>query len=283
MNDKFEVENNITITPNLNDYDRFYLLNFYYTYHFHRDPKELQSIYNGRNGYNGEYGKYGEFFIRMLVDYNGRKLPYESDGIDYNNDEKTIVTTKHPYTLPSTKCPWLTNKDGSRLLLSNIKIEKNYQWLVWLIDNFFSKKDYKLNGNVKIFMDKNIREIKLDNNGITYSMRFNNKYKKEPIRKLLNNEEIINKLIDIINDKNIIWKTYKNKGEVYKYSLSVSIKKNLHLDFNLYYRNKYSTNNFINIYIRRNDENRLYKTIKNNGIEILINKLENKYDKKTKK
>jgi len=263
-----DITGKITIYPNLKDYDLFYLLNFYKTVHFNRDSDKLMRYYNGGNGYNGKYGEHGEFFIRLFVDKYGTPLNKDISSVNYDDDSKTILDGDNP-GLPTRKCPWYPTVDGLELLLDSNRNEKNYQWLIWMITNIFTPNGYKLNGEISITTEANKRTIKLVNNTMTYSMSF----EKRNDKKIKNNVEIIDNLIELSKKRELKW-DYNISGKVNRYSIEIPIKKNFIITFSLYYSILGSVNNFINVYLTINNKKRLYRTIKSSRITKIIGVLD---------
>jgi len=269
------------ITPTLTDYDKYYLFNFAYTKHFKRDTNLLKKIYNNRNGYNGKYGDEGEFFIKFLTNINGELI--NNPNMYSSDDIKTILDFQNPpISMPSLVCPWIPSLTGSQLLNKSNKNDdynNEYGWLKWLIDNFFRKKKYILNGNFKIENNKMVKNIIIVDNKIKIHIN-----RKETnlsiggdnliINRKKTDHEIINQITDDTISNKIKWEIQNNSIYLSYYNIQ-NIKISLTLVINLKNDKKY-----LNIYLKKQHKLLFIKTIDNISLmKILFSVVQNKIKK----
>lgn len=249
----------INITPELTYYDKFFLFNFNLTPKFKRDPELLKKNYHFKNGYNGYYGTEGQFFIKYIVDAYGENI----ENLINDNYDDTIIDNSPPNNQPSTWCPWKPNLKGNLLLFEGIEYNRSYGWLKWLIKNIFKDK-YLLNGDINILVDNKEIKINVKNNKLNYY--FKNIDNQE--NKLKTNDEIINNLIDLTKNNKIKW-IKDNNIIIDKYIISIPVK-DINIKINLFIRNFNTNQNYINIYIQKNNRDNFYKTISGYKINELI-------------
>jgi len=275
------------ITPTLTHYDKYYLFNFAYTKHYKRDVNLLNDIFKGRNGYIGKYGKDGEYFIKYLTDINGKLI--NNPNMYSSDDIKTIIDFhQQPSTQPSLVCPWIPTKMGSNLYNKSNKKDgynNEYGWLKWLIDNFFRKNEYLLNGNFTIEDKKTIKKITIIDNKIKLKTSRKDNFTKKNLYLTNNNNiiinnlhrkktdhEIINQITDDTISKKINWTT--NNNIIYSTEYKI---RNIKISLTLVINN---TNNkkFLNIYLVKNNKRYIFiKTIdKKELIKILTSVVKNR-------
>jgi hypothetical protein len=113
-----------------------YLNKFSDTRRMKRDTSKLILLEpNLKNGFNGTYGIDGEFYI--------------------GDDNKGLIDHNlQPSTQPSLWCQWIM-KDGELQWDNGEKFYFYVEWLQYIIDNFLTVWDIKLNGNVEYWGERN--------------------------------------------------------------------------------------------------------------------------------
>ena len=124
-----------------------YINTFSGTRRMKRRSSTLMELYKGEHGlipFSGTkstaeqiYGIDGEFFAK-------------DDGNCGQSNDKSIIEYDHPpQTQPGLWCQWILTDDGTELEWDGSEKFYNYiEWLKYMIDNFFSKWDIILNGEV---------------------------------------------------------------------------------------------------------------------------------------
>ena len=152
----------------LTDDEANYLNKFADTRRMKRDVEKLKEYHKGEHGLNGDYGIEGEYFVG-------------GGGFAGQDDEDSVIDFNHPpSTQPGLWCQWnvIDNQfiewDGSEKFYNYI------EWIEYIVKNFLSKWDVKLNGEVewqgedkedvgKIVIQDN--EIKVYEGEITYTFK----------------------------------------------------------------------------------------------------------------
>ena len=134
---------------NSEEYD--YLLSFWSTKHFARDEDFLREISDGETGLRAflglPYGIEGEFIIAstnqyLLTDNRGRARP--------------------PYPMPDYWCPWVPQSDRVTFRLNTITQRMNcVEWMEYLIEKFFLRWGYTLNGQV-VVMNEDGTKVRIE-------------------------------------------------------------------------------------------------------------------------
>lgn len=262
------------INPKLNDYDKYYLLNFNKTIHLKRNVSYLRDTYKGRNGYNGIYGIYGEFFVNFVVDINGKDLDNETFSDFIKHNDSIIDHEKSPPTQPNKYCPWVPNSNGDKLffkpldkiIITNKNENKEYiesfQWMNWIVNNIIKNK-YKVNGYFEIINKKENyhKTLKINNNKFTLESNY--------LTSVKDDNDILNEIIILTKNKELEW--IKTKSNFYK--SKININKNFIIILLL-------INKKLNIYIKKNNKTQIYKKINNvNNVLILKNIINYDYGK----
>lgn len=274
---KTEIYGYFDITPELTDYDKFYLLNFTKTKHIKRDPLILSDIYENRNGYNGFYGEDGKYFINYVVNSNGKSFGNYHNNI---NDNKSIIDDKVPPSkLPNIYCPWVM--DDNRLIpLRSNKHNRHFSWLRWLINEFFdnhtlnkfrNNKKYKLNGRIMLLSTVSIRTIEVKDNVINYkwepknSTNNDDKFNFHIVPNKKNDKEIINDLIQLTKTNKIKWGVYEINSPFVdrKYFTNIKYDGGITIFFSFLVKSK--DNDVLYIYINKNKKSKKIKEIEFKG------------------
>lgn len=268
------IKGEINITSELTYYDRFFLFNFNLTPRFKRDSELLKKYYKFKNGYNGYYGTEGQFFIKYKVDAYGENIE------NLTNDNYDVIVDKSPPNeQPSKWCPQKPNLQGNKLLFEGSEYSRAYGWLKWLIKNIFKNK-YLLNGDINISDDNKEIELKIKNNKLNYYFKNINNQKDKIENKLKTNDEIVNNLINLTKNNKIKWIKDKNII-IEKYIISIPVK-DINVKINLFIRNFNTNQNYINIYIQKNNRDNFFKTINGYKINELIKNVVQKQKQKQK-
>lgn len=265
------------ITPKLTDYDKFYLLNFNATQHIKRDESKLIGIYGGSNGYNGHYGNEGQFFINYIIGPDGNLITKRDRGWVTKDFQEfdSIVDDKNPPTgQPGLFCPWRPNVEGDKLLPDNRDYyQSNYAWLKWLITNFFDGM-YKLNGEVVItaYETKMQRIIQLNDSNVNYKSK---KIEEEKPLGIKHNNKIIDDIILKTKSGEIKWEEMENKKSelplFHRYVSNINLHKGVSLLLNLFIvENTNSNKNYINIHLKKSNNLKFFRCIKNYKVNDLI-------------
>lgn len=116
-----------------------YLLAFAETRRMKRDPgKTFHFPDPKREAVKLPLGRESEFFVGDKEDFGGK---YTEDILDSNYP---------PVTQPGLWCKWIPNKEGTAIVWNGAEKFYDYvEWLNYIIVNFLSKWDYKLNGEVE--------------------------------------------------------------------------------------------------------------------------------------
>lgn len=122
-------------TP-LTEQQENYINTFASTRRMKRDPEVLQRVYKGEHGFNGTYGVDGEYFAKDDGEYG------------QSRDESIIEYNSPPSTQPGLWCQWII-EDGQLMHDGGEKFYHYTEWLQYLINNFFSAWQVKLNGQIK--------------------------------------------------------------------------------------------------------------------------------------
>jgi len=117
---------------------RKYLTAFANTRRMKRDLIIADSLKDKRRKkVNLPIGQDGEYFVGG----NG----FMGDEID----QSVLESNYPPSTQPGLWCQWIPNEEGTEIVWNGV--EKFYyyiEWLQYIIDNFFKRWEYKLNGEV---------------------------------------------------------------------------------------------------------------------------------------
>jgi hypothetical protein len=133
-----EFTGQLTIVPQLQTEQIQYLQTFNKTRRMMRDTEKLENVPDSiRNAVNLPLGMQGAYFVGYPNNYGqDRSL----DVLDYNNP---------PTTQPGLWCKWTVTDDGHFLEWDEREKFYDYiEWLQYLIDNFFKKWNYVLNGTI---------------------------------------------------------------------------------------------------------------------------------------
>jgi hypothetical protein len=118
---------------------RVYLEKFAETRRMKRDPKITETLTDPiREEIGLPVGEEGEFYV------NGSGFRGQGD------DSSVLNHNGPPRTQPGLWCQWVPNEDGTAIVWDlGEKFYHHVEWLQYLIDNFFERYGYTLNGEVR--------------------------------------------------------------------------------------------------------------------------------------